>query len=169
MPRSASLILDVPAHLQLIESGSVGFEQLLEQVGGVVGAPGRATGCEAHRGRTAALRRLVGDQRHAAGVLVVVVTRRYCRHRACFEVFVPDHIRICAYSLIAGVAVGQTAARRLVHVRAGCEPQRGSQEDPTAVCVCHEAMFTSGLARMTVTSLTHRWATGDGAPRASVM
>src|SRR2546427_12986194 len=84
--------------------------------------------------------------------------------RSRFEVFVPDHIRISAYSLIAGVAVGQKAARRLVHLRAGCEPQRGSQEDQPAACVCHETMFTSGLPRMTVTSLTHRRARGRSPP-----
>src|SRR2546430_8215209 len=39
------------------------------------------------------------------------------------------------------------------------------RSDPTAACVCHEAMFTSGLPRMTVTSLTHRWATGTLARR----
>jgi hypothetical protein len=132
VPGDAGLVLDVPAHVELVVA-----RELLEEVRGAVGA---ARG-QLHRRRTAALRGHIGDERHAGRVLEVVVARGHLRDRAFLEVLREDHRRIAGDSLIAGVLRGeaqghprQGAPRPVGEASAAAsEYSEGSQERQTGL------------------------------------
>ena len=137
VPGRARLVLGVPAHVQLVLAG---IETLVQVRGLCGGVP--AIGGELHRCRPATPRRPVGDESHAAGVLVVLVTRRHRGHRALLEVLGPDHRRIGCDPLITGVAVGQALRSRrrrrwTVRLLACCRqdqscPHESAPDDPPA-------------------------------------